>query len=243
MTAIVVLVFGLVYLGMILGGWPFVQLDRTGVALLGAIALVGLGVVTPEAAVQSLHLPTLILLFAFMVLSAQMRLGGFYAWVTLKLAVLPLTPPQLLGTLIVVVAALAAVFSNDIVCLAVAPVLIDACRRRGLDPIPYLLALACAANVGSAATLIGNPQNMLIGASLRLSFGGYALEAAGPVLLGLLATWGLIAWQARGRWSAPRNTNRKSTRLRRVCSTSNRWQTWRRKRWKMPACRWRTWMA
>ena len=203
MTAIVVLVFGLVYLGMILGGWPFVQLDRTGVALLGAIALVGLGVVTPEAAVQSLHLPTLILLFAFMVLSAQMRLGGFYAWVTLKLAVLPLTPPQLLGTLIVVVAALAAVFSNDIVCLAVAPVLIDACRRRGLDPIPYLLALACAANVGSAATLIGNPQNMLIGATLRLSFGGYALEAAGPVLLGLLATWGLIAWQARGRWSAP----------------------------------------
>ncbi len=203
MTAIVVLVFGLVYLGMILGGWPFVQLDRTGVALLGAIALVGLGVVTPEAAVQSLHLPTLILLFAFMVLSAQMRLGGFYAWVTLKLAVLPLTPPQLLGTLIVVVAALAAVFSNDIVCLAVAPVLIDACRRRGLDPIPYLLALACAANVGSAATLIGNPQNMLIGATLRLSFGGYALEAAGPVLLGLLATWGIIAWQARGRWTAP----------------------------------------
>ena len=201
MTAIVVLVFGLVYLGMILGGWPFVQLDRTGVALLGAIALVGLGVVTPEAAVQSLHLPTLILLFAFMVLSAQMRLGGFYAWITLKLAVLPLAPSALLGALIVVVAALAAVFSND-VCLAVAPVLIDACRRRGLDPIPYLLALACAANVGSAATLIGTPQNMLIGATLRLPFGSYALEAAGPVLLGLLATWGIIAWQARGRWMA-----------------------------------------
>lgn len=203
MTAIVILVFGLVYLGMILGGLPFVQLDRTGVALLGAIALVGVGVVTPEAAVQSLHLPTLILLFAFMVLSAQMRLGGFYTWVTLKLAVLPLTPPQLLGGLIVVVAALAAVFSNDVVCLAVTPVLIDACRRRGLDPLPYLLALACAANIGSAATLIGNPQNMLIGATLRLSFSGYALAAAGPVLLGLLATWGIIAWQVRGRWTAP----------------------------------------
>ncbi len=203
MTAIVILVFGLVYLGMILGGLPFVQLDRTGVALLGAIALVGVGVVTPEAAVQSLHLPTLILLFAFMVLSAQMRLGGFYTWVTLKLAVLPLTPPQLLGGLIVAVAALAAVFSNDVVCLAVTPVLIDACRRRGLDPLPYLLALACAANIGSAATLIGNPQNMLIGATLRLSFSGYALAAAGPVLLGLLATWGIIAWQVRGRWTAP----------------------------------------
>jgi Na+/H+ antiporter NhaD/arsenite permease-like protein len=202
MTAAIVIVFGLVYLGMILGGLPFLQLDRTGVALLGAIALVGMGAVTPEAAVQALHLPTLILLFAFMVLSAQLRLGGFYAWVTLKLAALPLAPPLLLGALMAVVAALAAVFSNDIVCLAVAPVLIGACRRRGLDPIPYLLALACAANVGSAATLIGNPQNMLIGATLRLSFGGYALEAAGPVLLGLLATWGIIAWQAGGRWTA-----------------------------------------
>ena len=84
MTATIVIVFGLVYLGMILGGLPFLQLDRTGIALLGAIALVGMGVVTPEAAVQALHLPTLILLFAFMVLSAQLRLGGFYAWVTLQ---------------------------------------------------------------------------------------------------------------------------------------------------------------
>ena len=79
MTAAIVIVFGLVYLGMILGGLPFLQLDRTGIALLGAIALVGMGAVTPEAAVQALHLPTLILLFAFMVLSAQLRLGGFYA--------------------------------------------------------------------------------------------------------------------------------------------------------------------
>ena len=106
MTTVIVLVFGIVYLGMLLGGLPFLQLDRTGIALLGAMALVGVGAVSPEAAVQSLHLPTLILLFAFMVLSAQMRLGGFYAWVTWKLAALPLPPPQLLGVLIVVIAAL-----------------------------------------------------------------------------------------------------------------------------------------
>src|SRR5213078_1354868 len=91
---------------------------------------------------------------AFMVVSAQMRLGGFYDWVTRRLAESPLQPPLLLGALIAVVAGLAAVFSNDIVCLAVAPVLIDACRRRQLDPVPYLLALACASNIGSAATLI-----------------------------------------------------------------------------------------
>jgi Na+/H+ antiporter NhaD/arsenite permease-like protein len=99
---------------------------------------------------------------------------------------------------IVVVAALSAVFSNDVVCLAVAPVLVEACRRRSLDPVPFLLALACAANVGSAATLIGNPQNMLIGSVLQLAFGAYFLEAIVPVALGLFALWALLAWQMRG---------------------------------------------
>lgn len=200
MTAFVVAVFATVYLGMILGGLPFLQLDRTGVALLGAIALIGAGAVSEEQAARSIHLPTLILLFSFMVVSAQMRLGGFYAWVTHRIAALSLSPPLLLGALILTVAALAAVFSNDIVCLAVAPVLADACLRRRLDPVPYLLALACAANVGSAATLIGNPQNMLIGGALDLSFAGYAREAAIPVLLGLAATWGIIVWRTGGRW-------------------------------------------
>jgi Na+/H+ antiporter NhaD/arsenite permease-like protein len=202
MITIIFVVFCIVYLGMILGGLPFLQLDRTGIALLGAIALIAAEAVSPQEAAKSIHLPTLILLFSFMVISAQMRLGGFYDWVTLRLAALPLSPPLLLAALTVVVAVLSAVFSNDIVCLAVAPVLIDACLARRLDPVPYLLALACAANVGSAATLIGNPQNMLIGETLKLSFSGYFAQALVPVLLGLLVTWGLIVWQTRGRWAA-----------------------------------------
>ena len=200
MTATVVAIFGIVYFGMILGGLPFVQLDRTGVALLGAIAIVGSGALTPEEAARSIHLPTLLLLFSFMVISAQMRLGGFYAWVTLRVARLQVAPAALLAVIIAVVAALSAVFSNDIVCLAVAPVLADACLRRGLHPMPFLLALACAANVGSAATLIGNPQNMLIGEVLRLPFGGYFREAIVPVAGSLVAMWLLIAWLSRGRW-------------------------------------------
>jgi Na+/H+ antiporter NhaD/arsenite permease-like protein len=84
-----------------------------------------------------------------------------------------------------------------------APVLADACLARRLNPLPFLLALACAANIGSAATLIGNPQNMLIGETLRLSFAGYAREAAVPVLLGLAATWTIVAFAARGRWALP----------------------------------------
>ena len=202
MNATVVAIFATVYLGMIIGGLPFLQLDRAGVALLGAIALVGLEILTPEQAARAVHLPTLLLLFSFMVLSAQMRLGGFYTWVTQGIAALPLSPPALLGAAMLAAAALSAVFSNDVVCLASAPVLIQACLRRRLDPVPYLIALACAANVGSAATLIGNPQNMLIGQKLGLSFRGYFLEAIVPVAFGLAAAWALIARQARGRWHA-----------------------------------------
>ncbi len=195
MTATVATVFAIVYVGMILGGLPFLQLDRTGVALLGAIAIVGLEVLTPEQAALSIHLPTLLLLFSFMVLSAQMRLGGFYTWVTLRIAALPLAPPMLLAATMAAVAALSAVFSNDVVCLAVAPVLADACARRRLDPVPYLIGLACAANIGSAATLIGNPQNMLIGQVLAMHFAAYLRAAFLPALLGLAAAWGIIAWR------------------------------------------------
>lgn len=198
MTATVVAVFALVYAGMILGGLPFLQLDRTGVALLGAIAIVGLGALTPEDAARSIHLPTLLLLFSFMVISAQMRLGGFYTWVTLRIAELPFGPQALLGATMAAVAALSAVFSNDVICLAIAPVLADACLKRRLDPVPYLLGLACAANIGSAATLIGNPQNMLIGQMLGLDFAAYLRTAIMPALLGLAAAWAILAWRMPG---------------------------------------------
>ena len=200
MTTAVVAVFLLVYCGMMLGGLPFLQLDRTGIALLGAIAIVGIGALTPQEAALTIHLPTILLLFSFMVISAQMRLGGFYDWVTRSTARLPLSPSALLATLIAVLGLLSSIFSNDIVCLAAAPVLADACLRRRLNPVPFLLGLACSANVGSALTLIGNPQNMLIGATLGLDFLAYSAMALPVVVGGLAATWALIAWQARGRW-------------------------------------------
>ena len=182
---------------MFLGGLPRLHLDRTGVALLGAIAIVGAGILTPDAAARAVHLPTILLLFSFMVISAQMRLGGFYAAVTRRLAGAPVSARVLLALVIAVVAVLSAVFSNDIVCLAVAPVLTDACVRRRIDPVPYLLALAAASNIGSAATLIGNPQNMLIGEVLHLSFGSYLAEALLPIILGLAALWAIIVWSMR----------------------------------------------
>lgn len=192
MTSLVITVFLLVYLGMIFGGLPFLQLDRTGIALLGAIILVASQVMSVEDAYRSLHPPTLILLFAFMVISAQLRLGGFYPWIARRLSSLNTRPSVLLGAIISVAASLSAVFSNDVVCLAMAPVIAEICLARRLNPVPFLIGLACAANVGSAATLIGNPQNILIGQTLNLAFGRYVLVTSIPVVLSLIVTWFLI---------------------------------------------------
>jgi Na+/H+ antiporter NhaD/arsenite permease-like protein len=190
----VVAVFATVYLGMFLGGLPRLKLDRSGVALLGAIAVIALTGRPLEDAAQAVDLPTIVLLFAFMVVSAQMRLGGFYTEVTRRVGGMPLSRRGLLGALIGVAGGLSAIFSNDIICLAMTPVVARLCLQRGLNPVPFLVGLACAANIGSAATLIGNPQNMLIGSVLQLPFGGYVRQALGPVLLSLGLLWLWLAY-------------------------------------------------
>jgi Na+/H+ antiporter NhaD/arsenite permease-like protein len=200
MNTATLVIFGLVYVGMILGEIPPLALDRTGVALLGAIGVVAVGRETLNSAWAGVDMPTLHLLFAMMVVSAQFRLAGFYTHVSRRMVAADVSPPRLLALVVGLTGLLSAVLTNDIVCLAMAPVLIEGCARRGLDPLPFLLALACAANVGSAATLIGNPQNILIGQTLHLSFTGYLIDAGAPVLLGLAATWAVIAYQFRGRW-------------------------------------------
>ncbi len=194
------IIAGAVYLGMLLGEIPGLALDRTGVALLGAIALVATGRVAPSEAWDAVDVTTIALLLGLMVVSAQFRLGGFYGAATARLAAWDAAPAALLAALVALAGVLSAVLANDIVCLAMAPVLAAGCARRGLDPVPFLLALAAAANVGSAATLIGNPQNMLVGQALHLSFAGYLRAAALPASLGLGAVWLVIAALYRGRW-------------------------------------------
>jgi len=190
----VVAVFAVVYLGMFLGGLPRLKLDRSGVALLGAIAVIAITGESVEEAARTVDLPTIVLLFAFMVVSAQMRLGGFYGAVTQKVADMPLSRNGLLAALIVVAGALSAVFSNDVICLAMTPVVARLCLQRKLPPVPFLVGLACAANIGSAATLIGNPQNMLIGSVLQLHFGAYVAQAVVPVAVSLALLWLWLAF-------------------------------------------------
>lgn len=204
MEAVTYFVFSLVYLGMFLGRLPRLALDRTGVALLGAIVLIVSGVLPPQTAWLAIDLPTLGLLFGLMVVSAQFRLGGFYSHFTLRLSALRIPAPGLLALVVASAGALSAFLSNDIICLVMAPVLITGCLGRQLNPVPFLLALACAANIGSAATLIGNPQNMLIGQVLQLDFAAYSLQALVPVVAGLAVTWAVVAKLYRGRWEMQR---------------------------------------
>ena len=189
------LIFGITYCGIAVGGVPGLTLDRTGIALLGAIAMVTAGILPLPAALSAIDAPTLLLLFGLMLVSAQLRLSGFYARAAEGLSRLTSHPRRFLLLLMAVSGALSSVLVNDIVCLAFTPVLTLAVLRAGLNPMPYLIGLACASNIGSAATLIGNPQNMLIGSVLKLPFADHLRQALPPVLLSLGVLW---AWLALG---------------------------------------------
>ena len=179
MTALVLAVFTAVYLGMALGRWPGLMLDRTGIALVGAILLVLAGAVSGEEVRAAIDVPTLVVLFGLMVLSAQFAACGFYAWCSRKIALTPAGPSRLLALTVVTAGLLSAVLANDVVVFAMTPMLATGLLRRGLDPRPFLIALASAANAGSAATIIGNPQNILIGQTGGLDFWTF-LAACGP---------------------------------------------------------------
>jgi Na+/H+ antiporter NhaD/arsenite permease-like protein len=198
---VVVGVFILVYVGMILGELPRLRLDRSGIALIGAIVLIASGRMSTAAAWNAIDVATIALLLGLMVISAQLRLAGFYTELTRRMGAGAHTPGALLAHVIVAAGGLSAILANDIVCLAMAPLLVEICARRRLDPIPFLLALACSSNVGSAATLIGNPQNMLIGQTLHLSFAQYLVDGGVPAALGLAFVWLAVWLPYRQRWT------------------------------------------
>lgn len=201
MNALVPVVFVAVYLGMALGRWPGLMIDRTGLALLGALVLVLSGSVSPEEARAAIDVPTLLILFGLMVLSAQFASCGFYAWCSRRIARTPIGPGSLLALTVAVAGLLAAVLANDVVVFAMTPMLAIGLRRRGLDPRPFLIALAAAANAGSAATIIGNPQNILIGQRGDLDFWLFLTRCGPPALGGMLASWLVVRLVGRGRFA------------------------------------------
>ncbi len=186
------LIFGVTYFGIAVGGVPGLTLDRTGIALLGAIAMVAAGVLPLNSAMSAIDAPTLLLLFGLMLVSAQLRLSGFYARSAQTLSGLTAHPKTFLFLMMAVSGTLSAVLVNDIVCLAFTPILTVAVLRARLNPMPYLIGLACASNIGSAATLIGNPQNMLIGQLGKLHFGSFLLWCGAPTLVTMVVAYGIL---------------------------------------------------
>jgi Na+/H+ antiporter NhaD/arsenite permease-like protein len=185
---LVLAVFLGVYLGMALGRWPALALDRTGIALCGAIVLLFFDEKTGASA-AGIDTGTLAVLFGLMVLSAQFAASGLYEWCAARLAAAAASPAIILALVVAVTGAFSSLLANDIVVFAMTPILCRGLLRAGHDPRPYLLAHAGAANVGSAATLVGNPQNILIGEQGGLDFWHYLLYAAPLAALGLIAVY------------------------------------------------------
>ncbi|MGD0087258.1 MAG: SLC13 family permease [Verrucomicrobiota bacterium] len=189
---VILAIFAITYVGMAVGRVPGLKLNRIGIALLGAIALIIFGGVSTNDVVAWINWPTIFLLFGFFVISAQLRLSGFYDLVAGGISARLGHPARFLLVLMLVTGGLSAFLNHDIVCYVFAPVAGTALLRQQLNPVPYLIALAIASNLGAAATLIGNPQDMMIGQVAHLSFGHYLLWSAVPVTVAMAAAYGII---------------------------------------------------
>jgi Na+/H+ antiporter NhaD/arsenite permease-like protein len=189
---VILVILGLTYAGIALGHVPGLKLNRTGIALLGAISMMIFGGVSTAEVVSYINWPTIFLLFGFFVISAQLRLSGFYHLVAGNISARLGHPAQFLFILMAVTAGLSAFLNHDIVCFVFTPIVGAALLRKRLNPVPFLVALAVASNVGAAATLVGNPQDMMIGQIAHLNFGGYILWSIAPVVFALGCSYGII---------------------------------------------------
>src|SRR5208283_871385 len=200
---VILAIFAGTYLGIAMGRVPGLKLNRVGIALLGAIAMMIFGNVTTADVISYVNWPTIFLLFGFFVISAQLRLSGFYDKVAAGFADQLGHPARFLLILMLVTGGLSAFLNHDIVCYVFAPVTGIALLRKQINPVPFLIALTIASNIGAAATLIGNPQNMMIGQVAHLDFGRYMLWNIAPVVFALAAAYGIIWLMSRRNLQSP----------------------------------------
>jgi Na+/H+ antiporter NhaD/arsenite permease-like protein len=198
-TAIVVLILILTYVGMAAGRIAWLRVDRTGIALLAVIALLASGETTLDDFGSDIDMPTIVFLFAMMIISAQFAESGFIDLCARTITGSRRGTAALLALTVAIGGGLSAMLATDIVVIAIAPLLIAGAQGRGFDPRPFVIALAAATNAGSAATLIGNPQNILIGSLGRLDFWIFFAICAVPVLFSLVVIFAVVwlQWHAR----------------------------------------------
>jgi len=174
------------------GRVPMLRMNRAGIAFLAAALLILAGAIPLSAALAAIDMGTIALLLSMMILVSAIRMSGLFDIVAARLSGLAGFQRLFLGSIILASGLLSALFLNDTMCLVLGPVVAETSIRARRNPVPYLVATATAANVGSAATVIGNPQNMLIGARSGISFVEYASRVGPPALVGLLVCWVVI---------------------------------------------------
>jgi Na+/H+ antiporter NhaD/arsenite permease-like protein len=198
-----VLIFAATYLVVAIGRVPGLRLDRAGAALIGAALMVASGGLSPAEAYRAIDLDTLALLLGMMIVVANLRLAGFFGLCHGVIATHAHRPIALLLGIVAVAGILSAVLVNDTVCLMLTPLVVETARGLKRNPVPYLLALAMASNAGSAATITGNPQNMMIGSFSHIAYGDFtaALAPAAAVALAVVVIVVALAW--RGEFLSP----------------------------------------
>jgi len=181
------IIFLATYFVLAIGRMPGLRVDRTGAAIIGASLMVATNVLTLEEAYAAIHMDTIVLLFGMMIVVANLRLSGFFTLVSEWVVEHAHRPATLLAAIAVVSAALSAFFVNDTVCIALAPLVAEVTHALRRNPVPYLLAVAMASNIGSTATLTGNPQNMLIGSFSGIGYATFARALSPVAALGVVA--------------------------------------------------------
>jgi Na+/H+ antiporter NhaD/arsenite permease-like protein len=180
------------YVVFALGKFPGMKIDRPGAAIIGAVLMVAFRAVRPADALHFIDFGTIVLLFSMMLLVAYLHLDGFFDWVTEWIAA-RIRPRHVLPAIIFLSGAFSAFLVNDIICLMMVPFTLKVTRRMGLKPLAYLLAVATASNIGSVATITGNPQNMLIGSYSGIRYRTFLFHLGPIALAGLLLDW-LALW-------------------------------------------------
>lgn len=180
-------IFGLTYIVIAAGQPPLFRIDRTGAAIIGASLMLVAGVLPLDEAYRAIDYNTIVILFGMMVVVANLRFSGFFPLVSSFVIARVHSPRALLYAVIAISGVLSALFVNDTVCLVLTPVMLAITGRLGLNPVPFLLGLCMAANIGSAATITGNPQNIMIGSFSGIPYARFTLKMLPVASFGLLA--------------------------------------------------------
>jgi Na+/H+ antiporter NhaD/arsenite permease-like protein len=200
---IVVAIILSLYTGIAIGHIPGLRMNRATIALAGAAILVVIGAINEAEAIASIDIGTILLLGAMMVVNVNLRMAGFFRFVGSRTLRLARSPRMLLALVVVSSGLLSAVFLNDPVCLMLTPLVVDITQRLKRDPIPYLVGLGTAANVGSVATITGNPQNLIIGQSSGIPYLTFLLHLGPVALIGLCICWLVIVLVYRTEFRTP----------------------------------------